>query len=145
VYEYSVQKFRSVYSPKQELSLDEATISWQGCLKFRTYSPGKITKYGELVRMVFEVVLGYICDMERYSAERKKLEDTVLSLLGQNHHIYQDNLCNSARLAQTLLNRNVRVCSTLRPNRGIPRDLKGEGKHLKKGSQPSEGMVTGLV
>jgi len=28
VYEYFVQKFRSVYSPKQELSLDETMIPW---------------------------------------------------------------------------------------------------------------------
>jgi len=41
VYEYFVQKFRSVYSPKQELSLDEAMIPWQGHLKFRTYNPEK--------------------------------------------------------------------------------------------------------
>ena len=52
--------------------------------------------------------------------------------LGQNHHIYQDNFYNSVRLAQTLLDRNVRVCGT-RANRGIPRDLEGEGKRLKKG------------
>jgi len=32
-----------------------------------------------------------------------------------------------------LLDRNVRVCSTMRANRGIPHDLEGEGKHLKKG------------
>ena len=36
VYEYCVQKFRAVYSPKQELSLDEAMISWWGAQKFRT-------------------------------------------------------------------------------------------------------------
>jgi len=36
VYEYFVQKFRSVYSPKQELSLDEAMIPCRGRLKFRT-------------------------------------------------------------------------------------------------------------
>jgi hypothetical protein len=36
VYKYFVQKFRSVYSPKQELSLDEATIQWRGRLAFRT-------------------------------------------------------------------------------------------------------------
>jgi len=47
-------------------------------------------------------------------------------------HIYQDNFYNSVRLAQTLLDRNLRVCSTLRANRGIPHDLEGEGKHLKK-------------
>jgi len=37
------------------------------------------------------------------------------------------------RLAQALLDRNVRVCGTMRANRGIPRDLEGEGKRLKKG------------
>jgi len=78
VYEYFVQKFRSVYSPKQETSLDEAMIPWRGRLNFRTYNPGKITKYGVLVRMVFEAVSGYICNMEIYSAEGKKLENTVL-------------------------------------------------------------------
>jgi len=119
VYEYFVQKFRSVYSPKQELSLDEAMTPWWGRLKFRTYNPEKI-KYGVLVRMVCEAVLGYICNMEIYSAEGKKLEDTVLSLLDrnlcQNHHIYQDNFYNSVRLAQTLPDRYVRVCGTMRAN-----------------------------
>jgi hypothetical protein len=146
VYEYFVKKFRSVYSPKQELSLDEAMIPWQGRLKFRTYSPGKITKYGVQVKMVCEAVSGYICNMAIYSAERKKFEDTVLSLLdrnlGQNHHIYQDSFYNSVRLAKTLLDRNVRVCSTVRANRAIPRDLEGEGKCLKNGSQHSGGKMT---
>jgi hypothetical protein len=110
-------------------------IPWQGHLKFRTYNPGKI-KYGVLVRMVCEVVSGYICNMEIYSVEGKKLEVTVLSLLdrnlGQNLHIYQDNFYNSVRLAQTLLDRNVRVCGTMRAKKGIQRDLEGEGKRLKK-------------
>ena len=81
--------------------------------------------------------MGYICDMEIDSAEVEKLEDTVLSHLDrnlvQNHHIYQDNFYNSVRLAQTLLDRNMRVHVTVRANRGIPRDLDGEGERLKKG------------
>ena len=120
MYEYFVKKFRSVYSPKQELSLYEAMIPWQGHLKFRTYNPGKITKDGVLMRMVCEAVSDYICIMEVYSAEGKKLEDTVLSLLdrnlGQNRHIYQGNVYNSVRLAQTLLDTNVRVCGTMKAN-----------------------------
>jgi len=36
VYEYFVQKFGSVYTPEQELSLDKAMIPWRGCLKFMT-------------------------------------------------------------------------------------------------------------
>jgi len=43
------------------------------------------------VRMVCEVVSGYICSMEICSAVGKNLEDTVIPLLdrnlGQNHHI----------------------------------------------------------
>jgi len=37
------------------------------------------------------------------------------------------------RLVQALLDRNMRVCSTRRATRGIPRDLEGESKRLKKG------------
>ena len=44
------------------------------------------------------------------------------------------------RLAQTLLDRNVRVCGTMRANRVILHDLGGEG--LKKGGQRSRGKVT---
>ena len=140
MYEYSVQKFRSVYSPKQELSL-EAMIPWRGHLKFRTYNPGKITKYGVLLRMVYEAVLGYICNMEIYSAQGKKLEDTGDRNLGQ-YHIYLDRFYNSVRIAQTFLDRNVRVCGTMMANRGIPCHLEGENKHLKKGQSCSGGKVT---
>jgi len=31
-----------------------------------------------------------------------------------------------------LLDRNVKVCGTMRTNKGIPHDLEGEGKCLKK-------------
>jgi hypothetical protein len=84
VYKYFGQKFRSLYSPTQELSLDEAMIPWWGHLAFRTYNPGEKTKYGLLVRMMCEVVSSYICNMEIYAAEGKKLQDTVLSLLDRN-------------------------------------------------------------
>ena len=86
--------------------------------------------------MVCEAVSGYICNMEMYAAEGKKLQDTVLSLLdrnvGHNHHLYQDNFYNSVKLAETLLDRNMRVCGTMRANRGIPRDLEWEGKRLNR-------------
>ena len=63
------------------------------------------------MRMVCEAVSGYVCNIQIYSAEGKKLVDTVLSLsdrnLGQNHHTYKDDFYNSVRLAQTLPDRNV--------------------------------------
>jgi hypothetical protein len=39
VYEYILQKFRSVYSPGQELSLDEGMIPWRGRLEISNLQP----------------------------------------------------------------------------------------------------------
>jgi hypothetical protein len=82
VYEYCLQKFRSVYSPKKEISLDEAMTLWWGRLKFRRHKPWKVTKYEVLVRMVCVTVSDYtrIYSMEIHAAKWKKLQDTVLSL-----------------------------------------------------------------
>jgi hypothetical protein len=79
VYEYFYRNLGQCTAQSKN-SLDEAIIPWRGRLAFRTYKPGKKTKYGLLVKMVFEAVSGYICNMEIYAAEGKKLQDTVLSL-----------------------------------------------------------------
>ncbi|TEA30189.1 hypothetical protein DBR06_SOUSAS4810065, partial [Sousa chinensis] len=44
--DYFLPKFQLIYILKQELSLDEAMIKWRGRLRFKTYNPGKLTKYG---------------------------------------------------------------------------------------------------
>jgi len=72
MFEYFLLKFMSFYSPKQELSLGEATTPWWGCLKFRTYNLGKITYHGVLVRIVFGAISGYFCKMERSRSWRKQ-------------------------------------------------------------------------
>ena len=96
-------------------------IPWQGSLKFRTYSPGKITKYGVLVRMVCEAVSGYICNMAIFSAEGEKLEDKVLSLLPvymeshprisrieTNYEFFRQNMLSAMALTNgSLFNINV--------------------------------------
>jgi hypothetical protein len=74
----------------KELSLDVAMILWQGCLKFRTCNPGTM-KDRVLVRMVCEVVWGYVCKKKIHAAEGQNLEDTFVIFgqkLRQNHHIY---------------------------------------------------------
>jgi hypothetical protein len=68
VYKHFLQKFGSVYGPKQELSLDEATISWRGRLKFTTYIPRKTAKYEVLVRMMCQYRV--ISVTQRYTQPR---------------------------------------------------------------------------
>jgi hypothetical protein len=57
-----VNNFKSDYIPEREISLDEGMLGWWGLLHFPIYNPAKI-KYGILVRMVYESMSGYICNM----------------------------------------------------------------------------------
>ena len=70
VYEYFYRNLGQCTAQSKN-SLDEAISPWRGRLAFRTYNPGKKTKYRLLVRMVCEAVSGYICNVEIYAAEAK--------------------------------------------------------------------------
>jgi hypothetical protein len=78
----------------EQLSIKEAVIPSRGKLRMRTYNPGKLTKCGLLVHVVTESTSGYIGNLEIYSVEAKKLQETIVSVLepylDQNYHIYQD-------------------------------------------------------
>ena len=54
------ERFQTIHKSNQQLSLDEAMISWRGRLRIKTYNPGKLLKYGLLVHMVTESTAGYI-------------------------------------------------------------------------------------
>ncbi|CAD1479324.1 unnamed protein product [Heterotrigona itama] len=127
VIDYLQRKFNDIYKPNRQLSLDECIIPWRGRLSINTYNPVKITKYVILVRMLCEAVTGYTCNFHVYAADGKKLEDTVLTIIEpyENiwHQIYQDNYYNSVKMAKILLQNKVRVCGTIRKNRGLPPSL----------------------
>ena len=93
--DFFLERFQTIYKPNQQLSLDEAMIPWRGRLRIRTYNPGKLIKYGLLVRMVTESTSGYILNFKIYAGEGKKLQETIFTLLepylDQNYHVYQDN------------------------------------------------------
>lgn len=137
VLDYLLKKFKSVYTPHREISLDEAMMPWRGRLRFRTYNPGKIVKYGLLIREVCEAKTGYITNLVIYSGEGKSLEDTILSVLqpvlDKGYHLYQDNYYNSVKIVEKLETRKTVVCGTIRLNRGVPNSLKVKESGLKKG------------
>ncbi|XP_076302331.1 uncharacterized protein LOC143220596 [Lasioglossum baleicum] len=106
-YHYQVTekyKIMIVLMGQQQLSLDECIIPWRGRLSIKTYNTAKITKYGISVRAVSEACAGYLCNICVYTANGKKLEDTVLSVIepckNMWHHIYQDNYFNSVKMAK---------------------------------------------
>jgi hypothetical protein len=132
-----VNNFKSNYIPEREISLDEGMLGWWGRLRFRIYNPSKITKYGILVQLVCESMSGYIHNMQIYDGKCGPLTETV-SLLpepyeGNSYHLYQDNYYNSVRLAEELFQKSIRVCGTIRVNRGLPTDMIEEAKKVEEG------------
>ncbi|KAI4476082.1 hypothetical protein M0804_013878 [Polistes exclamans] len=127
VIDYFKEKFNNVYKPDQQLSLDECLIPWRGRLSIRTYNPAKTTKYGILIRVLSEARTGYVSNFCVYAADGKILEETVLSVVGPYknmwHHIYQDNYYNSVNMAKIFLKNKLRVCGTIRKNRGLAQTL----------------------
>jgi hypothetical protein len=75
--------------------------------------------------MVCEVVSGYICNMEMYSAEGKKLEDNFITfrqkLRPKSSHEDKFYKCEIS----TNITRQICVCGTMRANRGTQSDLEG--------------------
>jgi hypothetical protein len=71
-----------------------------------------------------------------YTAEGKKLEETILFVLVSYpdlwHHVYQDNCYNSVENAEQLLLRKTRVCGTIWASRGIPKSVADSSKKLKR-------------
>jgi hypothetical protein len=53
--------------------------------------------------------------------------------LDQWYHVYHDNFYNSIRIAENLLERKVRGCTTINENGGLPANLKTECHSLKHG------------
>ena len=64
---------------------------------------------------LFEWSLKEPQNLEIYAGEGKKLQETIFTLLepylDQNYHVYQGNYYNHVTTAETLLSRQVRVCS----------------------------------
>ena len=115
-------------------------LGWQGHLRFRVYNPSKIKKYGILVRMGCESSTGYTCNLHIYDGKCGLLTETLGFLLEpyerKSYHLYQDNYYNSVHQTNELLQKLIRVCGTIRVNRGLSKDMTEETTKLKKGEVP---------
>ena len=78
--DFFLERFQTIHKPNQQLSFDEAMIPWSR-LRIQTYNPGKLIKYGLLVRMVTDSTSGYILNVEIYAGEGKKLQKAIFTLL----------------------------------------------------------------
>ncbi|KAF7700627.1 PiggyBac transposable element-derived protein 4 [Cucumispora dikerogammari] len=127
--------FGSKYLSGKDLTIDEGICSWEGKLRFETYNPQKLDKYGIKLYMLCDSKTDYRLKFTLCSGG-KTINETVLGLLDnyfrKHYIIYMDNYYNSIKLTEKLHEKHVYVCGTLRANRGSSRVFEGKFSELKK-------------
>ena len=130
VYEHFQNRFSEVYTPLQDLSLDEAMCPWRGPLRFKVYMKDKPTKWGIKLYEVCEAESSYVCGFEIYAAApnvSNKPTDVVLriledsSLLNKGYSVFTDNYYTCPELYSKLVQNKTHCTGTVRQNRrGMP-------------------------
>ena len=130
---------RNAYIPEKELSVDESLVLFKGRLSFKQYIPSKRSRFGIKLYMCCESESGILL---RFAVHSNKAEhDTFAAseslpfssrivvhlcqdFLELGYVIVCDNWFCSYDLASFLWKKQTMLLGTIRPNRGIPQELK---------------------
>ncbi|KAF7691543.1 PiggyBac transposable element-derived protein 4 [Cucumispora dikerogammari] len=133
---YLNNKFNEIYTPNQELSIDEGMCKYQGRYSFKTYMPAKPIKVGMKFYLLADSKTSYIMNIKLYTGKYSSIKDTVSDLLsnhtGKNYTLYMDNYYNSIALCEDLRVKQIYCCRTMRMQRGEPKDYSKERKLIRK-------------
>lgn len=110
------ERFRTLYHPSTNLTVDEQLIRFFGKCKFRVYMPNKPDRYGIKLFVLADAANGYALNYQIYTGragtdgpERNQAQRVVLQLtqfLESGYNITTDNFYTSYQLAQLLLQRD---------------------------------------
>ena len=131
--EYLSTKFCSLYSPGENLAVDEAMIKFQGRSTLKQYMPMKPIKRGIKVWVLadengffshFEVYTGKKDGVE-HSLGARVVKDLTKDFQGSWRHVYFDSFFTSKELLCDLESKRIYGCGTARKDRrGFPAELK---------------------
>ncbi|GFR89022.1 PiggyBac transposable element-derived protein 4 [Elysia marginata] len=125
------QRFITVYSPEQNICIDETMCPWRGHSIMCVYMKDKPTKWGNKFYELFESSSGYVWSFEimhgKANTSNKPfgvVHRLINPLLNKGHCLYEDNYyCNPA-LCDSLAANNTMVVGTVCANRvGLPKDF----------------------
>ena len=121
-----LSRFKALFEPGKELSLDEATCPFKGRFGFRTYNPKKPHKWGIRLYEVCDALTGYCLSFKISSGESSSVNSIVLELmqdyLDKGHELYVDRYYTSIPMFQELHQKHtlaVETCQIYR--RGMPK------------------------
>ncbi|XP_030758825.1 piggyBac transposable element-derived protein 4-like [Sitophilus oryzae] len=129
-------KFQSLFTPGEYLTVDEQLLAFRGNCSFRQYIPSKPAKYGLKVFAMCDSKTAYTVSLEPYVGKQppgpyeqsNSGEDIVLRLVapveGTNRNITADNWFTSLSLAKSLKTKKLTYVGTIRANkRELPKEF----------------------
>lgn len=134
---YFLNKFNSVYKPKQNLTIKEGFLPWKGTVYARAEcSRRDLSQYGIPVKILSESDTGYIVNVEICWNETENTEKAIMAVvepcLGVWHHVYQNTYYNSARIAENLLQKKTKTCGKIIRKRALPENFRKRANSLKR-------------
>lgn len=149
-----IQRFKSSYVPKQNISIDESLLLWKGRLKWKRYIPLKRARFGIESYILAESDTGYVWDLFVYTGKQTKYDFEIeglsdekvktlkkptkivlklmQSLVNQGYILGVDNFYTSPELFEILLDNKTDAIGTVRSNRKLLSPVV-RSKVLKKG------------
>lgn len=124
-----VNRFKSVYSPNPEISIDESLIAHKGNLIWKQYIPSKRSRFGIKLFQLCESESSYIwnsiiytgkmtvfsTEYESYGLSTKSVLSLMHDLKNQGYLLTKENFYTSPELAELLIHCKTDICGTLKP------------------------------
>lgn len=149
------KKFKDLYTPEEDIIIDESLVPWRGRLLFRQYLPAKAHKYGvKLFKLCSQK--GYTWALQVYGRKvstagasevgqaQRVCTDLTLGLRNEGRTLFVDNFYTSYPLAKFLLSQKTHVVGTLRSNKKyMPKNVMCS--KLKRGEVVAKEDCNGIV
>ncbi|KAF2882122.1 hypothetical protein ILUMI_24044 [Ignelater luminosus] len=136
---YLNEKFQSLYTPDEDVTIDESLMLFKGRLGWKQYIPLKKAKFGIKSYMLCESKSSYVWNFVIYMGKGTQYDPNYVSyscstkivttllklLLGKEYCLTTDNFYMSPELADILIQHKTGNYGTVRANRkDMPNELK---------------------
>jgi len=150
-----IKTFQEMFVPQQQLSIDEAMISFKERLSLLQYLPKNPKKWGMKAWALADSKMGYIYNWKLYCGKEEEAgseplgERVVIDLLkgleNRGYHVYFDNFYTSPALCKHLLTLGFGSCGTVRiDRRNIPAKFKEAAPKKGEIATYHDGELLGL-
>ena len=130
-----IARFQEVFTPEQQLAIDETLIMFKGKVHFRQFIPIKPGRFGIKAFTLAESTSGNVLNSKVYTGKvnnevqkdlGRKAVMSVMQPIDKGFYAFMDNYYTSVALFEELEERKTLACGTVRSNRvALPREICG--------------------